>query len=333
MPMDLPTLLRPGLRVLQERSVAQPFAALVVGAERQLTLQARSLLEDAGLPQAQLIELPSLNQAVERLGSERPGIVFFGVGLPELANLNALVRLQAAAPGVPIVPLPTVTPETELLAPWWPFRARRAIDRGEVVNLLQQLALLDQGARHLFYLATHDRLTGLANRWLLEERLAHALARCQRQRTAGALLFLDLDGFKAINDRHGHAIGDRMLVVAAERLIHAVRASDTVARWGGDEFAVILEGIGCREVAVDRGHELVERLAEPVALAGFSGPLRASIGVALFPEDGEDAGTLLRHADRRMYRAKGRRLLWSMFRRGCATVVGRAGRRRSPARA
>ena len=175
---------------------------------------------------------------------------------------------------------------------------------------------MDQGARQLFYLATHDRLTGLANRWLLEERLAHAITRSYRNQTSGALLFIDLDDFKSINDRHGHEIGDRMLVMAGERLLQSVRASDTVARWGGDEFAVILEGIGYRELAHDRGRDLVQRLAEPAETAEAVGMLRASVGVALFPDDGEDAATLLRHADRRMYRAKGRRVLWSVFRRG-----------------
>ena len=130
-------------------------------------------------------------------------------------------------------------------------------------GLLQQLALLDEGARQLFYLATHDRLTGLANRWLLEERLAHAVARSRRGNGRGALLFIDLDDFKSINDRHGHEVGDRMLVMAAERLVRVVRASDTVARWGGDEFAVLLEGIDQRDLAHAKGRELVQQLAEP----------------------------------------------------------------------
>lgn len=316
MPMELPALLRPGLGAPPESDLARNFSALVVGVERQLALQVRSLLQDAGLAQTRLSAVPSLEQALDHLGMERPGIVFLGVGLPDLANLNALVRLQAAAPGVPVVPLPIATRAAEAQVPWWPFRARRAIDRAEVVGLLQQLALMDQGARQLFYLATHDRLTGLANRWLLEERLAHAITRSYRNQTSGALLFIDLDDFKSINDRHGHEIGDRMLVMAGERLLQSVRASDTVARWGGDEFAVILEGIGYRELAHDRGRDLVQRLAEPSETTDTVGMLRASVGVALFPDDGEEAATLLRHADRRMYRAKGRRVLWSVFRRG-----------------
>ena len=133
------------------------------------------------------------------------------------------------------------------------------------------------------------------------------------RRSSGALLFIDLDDFKSINDRHGHEFGDRMLAIAAERLLHSVRASDTVARWGGDEFAVILEGIGHRDQAHEKGRELVQRLAEP---AETEGALRASVGVALFPDDGQDVTTLLGQADRRMYRAKGRRVLWSVFRRG-----------------
>jgi diguanylate cyclase (GGDEF)-like protein len=226
------------------------------------------------------------------------------------------VRLQAAAPGVPVVPLPIMPAEAANRSGWWPMRARRAVDRSEVVGLLQQLALLDQGARQLFYLATHDRLTGLANRWLLEERLAHAVARSRRGSGRGALLFIDLDDFKAVNDRHGHEVGDRMLVVAAQRLQQVVRASDTVARWGGDEFAILLEGVERHDVAHAKGRELVEQLAQPSDAVPMVGPLCASVGVALFPSDGDDAATLMAQADRRMYRAKGRRVLWSVFRRG-----------------
>ena len=313
--MQLPTLLRPNLGGIAALSPGQAFSVLAVGSERELTRQVAQLLEDAGLDATRLIPVASVEAALARLATERPGIVFLAVGSLDMGNLSALVRLQAAAPGVPVVPLPMLTAEARHQGGWWPMRARRAADRSEVVNLLQQLALLDEGARQLFYLATHDRLTGLANRWLLEERLAHAVARSRRGNGRGALLFIDLDDFKSINDRHGHEVGDRMLVMAAERLVHVVRASDTVARWGGDEFAVLLEGIDQRELAHAKGRELVQQLAEPCETVPMVAPLRASVGVALFPADGEDAASLMAQADRRMYRAKGRRVLWSVFRR------------------
>jgi diguanylate cyclase (GGDEF)-like protein len=316
MTMHLPTLLRPDFDGMATLSAGQAFTVLTVGNERELGRQVKHLLDEAGLGHAHLIPAVSVEAALARLAAERPGIVFLAVGSLELADFSALVRLQAAAPGVPVVPLAVATPEALSPNGWWPLRARRAMNRTEVVGLLQQLALLDAGARQLFYLATHDGLTGLANRWLLEERLAHAIARSRRGHGHGALLFIDLDDFKSINDRHGHEVGDRMLVTVAERLIRAVRASDTVARWGGDEFAVLLEGVESREVADAKGHELVQRLAEPCDALQAVGPLRASVGAALFPSDGEDAATLMAQADRRMYRAKGRRVLWWIFRRG-----------------
>lgn len=315
MAMELALLLRPGVGPSVRNGSGPDFSVLVVGGERELAGLVQDLMRDAGLQGTSLTVAASLDQALAQLATERPGIVFLGIRAPDLGSLNAVVRLQAAAPGVPVVPLPV--PSIGLApSPWWAMRTHRALNRNEVVGLLQQLALLDEGARQLFYLATHDRLTGLANRWLLEERLRHAIARSRRTGVAGALLFLDLDSFKAINDRHGHETGDRMLVMAAERLVREVRASDTVARWGGDEFAVILEGVRHRETAHEKGRQLVQRLAEPSEIDGGPSSLRASVGVALFPDDGAEAATLLAQADRRMYRAKGRRLLWSLFRRG-----------------
>ncbi len=315
MTLQLPTLPRPHLGGTSAFAPGKEFGVLAVGGEHALARQVTQLLEDAALSAAGLVQVPSLDRALAALAVERPAIIFLGVGSLDLGSLSALVRLQAAAPGVAVVPLPIMPADAANRGGWWPMRARRAIDRSEVVGLLQQLALMDQGARQLFYLATHDRLTGLANRWLLEERLAHAVARSRRGHGRGALLFIDLDDFKAVNDRHGHEVGDKMLVAAAERLQRVVRASDTVARWGGDEFAVLLEGVDCHDVAHGKGRELVQQLAQPCDAVPAAAPLRASVGVALFPGDGEDAATLMAKADRRMYRAKGRRVLWSVFRR------------------
>ena len=310
-----PSPLRPDFGGMAALVKGEAFTVLTVGSEPELPRQVERLLEEAGLNGARLVSLPNVDAAVDRLQGERPRIVFLAVTAPELADLSAVVRLQAAAPGVPVVPLPIVVPGSSP-GGWWPLRVRRGVNRTEVVGLLQQLALLDEGARRLFYLATHDGLTGLANRWLLQERLAHAVARSRRGTGQGALLFIDLDHFKAVNDRHGHEIGDRILILVAERLTRSVRASDTVARWGGDEFVVLLEGVADRDVAHAKGRELVQRLAEPCDALQHVAPLRASVGVALFPSDGTEAATLMAQADRRMYRAKGRRVLWSVFRRG-----------------
>lgn len=294
------------------------LSALAVGTEPGLVALARSLLREADLEQASLTTVASLHAALDLLSIARPSVIFLALDLPDADGINALVWLQGAAPGIPVVPLPVARPCGLRPGTAWtaqPGRRHRLFDRAGAVDLLRQVALLDQGNQQLFFLATHDRLTGLANRWLLEERLKHALARSRRSGIGGALLFVDLDGFKAINDRYGHDVGDRVLVAVAERLGEMVRAGDTVARWGGDEFAILLESIGHRDLAYGRAREISERLAEPTAIEGAPSTLRASVGTALFPEDGEEIGTLLVQADRRMYRAKGHGALWSVLRR------------------
>ena len=168
--------------------------------------------------------------------------------------------------------------------------------------------LLDIGERKrieqdIAFKAYHDALTGLPNRALFLDRLEIALAQARRARTSLAVLFLDLDDMKSINDTFGHATGDRVLSAVGERLVRAVRAGDTVARVGGDEFLVLLSDNDEAEAeAVAR--KILERLSEPLTVDRDELYLTPSIGVALFPGDGEDAQTLIRHADGAMYRVK-----------------------------
>ncbi|MQA19683.1 sensor domain-containing protein [Rugamonas rivuli] len=157
----------------------------------------------------------------------------------------------------------------------------------------------------LRFMAQHDELTQLPNRRLFHDRLQMALARAQRHQSELALLFIDLNKFKQINDDHGHACGDQLLREVAQRLKHCVRESDTVARLGGDEFVVIVEEV---LVAAD-ARQIVEKihqvLAMPMALAdGLSLTATASIGVAHYPEHGSDIAQLIRYADQAMYAAK-----------------------------
>ncbi len=171
-------------------------------------------------------------------------------------------------------------------------------------DLRRELRVRMEHEKQLERLAHYDALTGVPNRVMLADRLAQALARAKREQGLLAVCYLDLDGFKPINDRLGHAVGDRVLVEVTRRIREAVREDDTVARLGGDEFVVLLVGLQAAEECVGSLQRLLERVARPIASDGEELMLSASIGVALYPDDEEDAETLLRHADQAMYLAK-----------------------------
>ena len=153
--------------------------------------------------------------------------------------------------------------------------------------------------------AVHDPLTGLPNRVLFVDRLEHALARLGRQDSLAAILFLDLDHFKLVNDSLGHHVGDELLAAAAPRLKHALRGSDTVARFGGDEFGILLEDIASERDAIDTAERIAATFARPFVLSGSEHFVTTSIGIAL-ATGGERADELIRDADAAMYRAKDR---------------------------
>lgn len=161
--------------------------------------------------------------------------------------------------------------------------------------------------QELRYLANYDTLTGLPNRTLLGERLAHSLIRARRLGNRVALLFLDLDRFKHVNDSMGHAAGDRLLKAVAARIVCSVRQSDTVARLGGDEFTVILEDIKDALEAERVAHKLLADFQKPLEIDGRNEVvISPSIGIALYPEHGQIPTDLLKHADTAMYHAKDR---------------------------
>ena len=153
--------------------------------------------------------------------------------------------------------------------------------------------------------AVHDPLTGLPNRVLFVDRLEHALARLGRQRSLCAILFLDLDHFKLVNDSLGHHVGDELLAAAAPRLKQALRSSDTVARFGGDEFGILLEDIASERDAIESAERIAAIFARPFVLSGSEHFVTTSIGIAL-ARGGELADELIRDADAAMYRAKER---------------------------
>jgi len=153
-------------------------------------------------------------------------------------------------------------------------------------------------------MAYHDELTGLPNRALLIDRLNHLLARGRRSKILAAILFLDLDNFKNINDSLGHAEGDNLLKEVTERLIKHTRSSDTLARHGGDEFIILIEDLKRVENITKVVEPIFSEFKKPFVLNGQVRFVTTSIGISIYPDDGEDVNTLLKNADIAMYLAK-----------------------------
>jgi diguanylate cyclase (GGDEF)-like protein len=163
---------------------------------------------------------------------------------------------------------------------------------------------LQTANRRLSDLALYDSLTGLPNRVLLDDRLQKAVSQAERSRNSFALMFVDLDRFKPVNDSFGHGVGDDLLKVVAQRLADCVRKADTVARTGGDEFVVVLDPIGDAEDAAMVARKILDELSRPFFVGGHEVNISASIGIGVYPKDGEDPGTLKANADAAMYEAK-----------------------------
>ena len=224
--------------------------------------------------------------AVEPVGAE--SVDWLGVPLAGAERVLGVLAVQTYDPG---------------------HRYREA-DRDVLTFVARQVAVAlerrraDEQIRRLAY---HDALTGLPNRLLFEDRLDVALAQARRTEQQVAVLFLDLDHFKVINDSMGHRVGDRLLRCLAERLAASVRDGDTVARLGGDEFALVLGGLQRAEEVATVAHRLLETVRQPLELDGHELWVTASLGASLFPADGGDAEALLKNADSAMYRAKEQR--------------------------
>lgn len=172
------------------------------------------------------------------------------------------------------------------------------------ISLFSDITERKQAEQRIRYLAQHDALTDLPNRILFQDRLALAIASARRQQEKLALLFIDLDRFKHINDTLGHAVGDGLLKLVAQRIAYGLRACDTVSRQGGDEFVVLLTALETPENAHTVAKKLLDTLSRPFSVDGHELTVSGSIGIAMFPDDGQDADTLLKHADLAMYHAK-----------------------------
>jgi diguanylate cyclase (GGDEF)-like protein len=202
---------------------------------------------------------------------------------------------------------------SESLERWFDVSAVRIGDAPDrtVAMLFQDVTerkraeqVLEASVLHLRHRSQHDPLTGLPNRLLFEERLELALAGAERYERKVAVLFIDLDGFKAINDAHGHSCGDVVLKEVAQRLHDALRTSDTLARMHGDEFVVLLPDVGGRDAIASLTTTLLAEMTRPVVIGDATARVTASIGVSLFPKNARHAHGLMNAADAAMYHAK-----------------------------
>ncbi|ABB31937.1 response regulator receiver modulated diguanylate cyclase [Geobacter metallireducens RCH3] len=184
-----------------------------------------------------------------------------------------------------------------------------------IVTLERELALtnlglqeknrrLEESEEQLRQMAHFDKLTGLPNRLLFFERLERAVVESKRSESNFGLLFVDLDAFKAVNDNHGHKTGDELLVMAGQRMDGCVRASDTVARMGGDEFCIIVRGVKSFDGPVTVAEKIISALSRPFDISGITCRIGASVGISVYPHDGDSVELLMTHADNAMYEAK-----------------------------
>lgn len=214
----------------------------------------------------------------------------------EALALLAAALCLAVSPYLALLPLAVVVGRLGL-------RLRKALRQQSLLQ--QEIATLERTTQHLKSQAFTDNLTGLANRLLLADRFQLTLERSKRNRVEFALLMVDLNGFKIINDHYGHAAGDIVLRTVAQRLVAAVRASDTVARIGGDEFVLLIESFEDPDELVHIGRKLIATISEDISLpSGSTVNVGASVGFGLFPRHGAVLDDLLQTADQGMYDCK-----------------------------
>jgi len=265
--------------------------------DAQLT---QDLLSEWSIEEFRITRVKTLGEGLALLSRERFDAVLLDLSLPDAFGLPTVRQVHATSPTIPVVVLSGVSDQQgaqdylvkgqghpELLA----RAVRYAIER-------------KRSEEHLTYLAQYDHLTGLVNRTLFRDRLVQAMARTKRLQQPIGLMLLDLDRFKAVNDTFGHDMGDELLKAVTERLKVCVREVDTVARMGGDEFTIILEGALSEQNILAVATRITESIAAPFELKGHHISIGVSIGITIYPQDDHTIDELLKHADTAMYRAK-----------------------------
>jgi diguanylate cyclase (GGDEF)-like protein len=268
----------------------------------------QDLLSEWSMEEFQITRAKTLAEGFSFLSRERFDAVLLDLSLPDTFGLPTVRQVHAMNPTVPVVVLSGVTDQSLAL---------QAVQQGAQDYLVKGQGhpeLLARAIRyaierkraeeHLTYLAQYDHLTGLVNRSLFRDRLVQGMARSKRMHQPIGLMLLDLDRFKTVNDTFGHDMGDELLKAVTERLKVCVREVDTVARMGGDEFTIILEGVASEQNILVVAKRITESIATPFEIKGHHLSIGISIGITIYPHDDHPIDELLKHADTAMYRAK-----------------------------
>lgn len=251
---------------------------------------------------------PDMASAEALLRKDCFDVISLDLGLPDAQGLQAVARIQAEAPHIGFIVLsnsedPELAIET-VKAGAQDYLVKRRAGGTNIAKSLRYAEQRKRAEQHLATIAFHDQLTGLANRNLFRQRVAKALANCRRRVDVFAVLLLDMDRFKSVNDALGHDAGDAFLQQIAERLRESTRETDTVARLGGDEFAVLATGISSPDDLEPIVERILSAIRRPIEISGTRLNPTTSIGAALYPVSGEDSDALLAAADAAMYVAK-----------------------------
>lgn len=260
--------------------------------------------------QYRIIHHARLKKGLDHLKSHRADIVLLDLSLPDSKGLHGVEEIHAIFPDMPIIVLSGLE-EDEIVLQAVQKGAQDYLIKGEASGALINRAIcyaIERKAaeQRLTQLAHYDPLTGLANRMLFEIRLKETLSQARRFKHLVALMFLDIDHFKHINDSMGHHIGDEILAQFAKRLKGILREYDTVSRIGGDEFTIILDRIPRIDDASVVARKILDAFETPIFVESNEIQISTSIGIAHYPEHGIDPETLIKCADAAMYKAKGK---------------------------
>jgi two-component system cell cycle response regulator len=273
--------------------------------DAQLT---QDLLSEWSTEEFQIARATTLAEGLSLLSRERFDAMLLDLSLPDAFGLPTVREVHAASPTIPVVVLSGVNDQS-LAIQAVRQGAQDYLVKGQghpdvLVRAIRYAIERKRFEEHLTYLAQYDHLTGLVNRTLFRDRLVQATARSKRMQQMIGLMLLDLDRFKLVNDTFGHDIGDELLKAVSERLKTCVREVDTVARMGGDEFTIILEGVSSEQNILVVAKRITESISTPFELKGHCISIGISIGITIYPQDDHPVDELLKHADTAMYQAK-----------------------------